>query len=125
MMVTEDTVMDCRFLGFGAVEIDGQTYDRDVVIEDGHVRRRKKGPSKPRRPEFGHTPLTAAERIPWSAPTLVVGSGADGQLPVTDDLYREAARRGVTVVVRPTPEACQLLTAAEPGSVAAVLHVTC
>jgi len=117
--------MDCRFVGFGVVEIDGETYERDLVIEDGRVRRRKKGPSKPRRSEFGHTPLTAAERIPWSAPTLVIGSGADGQLPVTDDLYREAARRGITVVVRPTPEACEMLSASEPGSVAAILHVTC
>jgi len=117
--------MDCRFVGFGAVEIDGETYEGDVVIEDGRVRRRKKGPSKPRRAEFGHTPLTGAERIPWSAPTLVIGSGADGQLPVTDDLYHEAARRGVTVVVRPTAEACQLVSGAKPGSVAAVLHVTC
>jgi hypothetical protein len=118
--------MDCRFLGFGAVEIDGHVYEHDVIVgPSGNVRRRRKGPSKPRRPEFGHTPLTADEKVPWKAPTLVVGTGANGQLPIADDLYEAAVDRGVTVVARPTAEACALLSAAEPGSVAAVLHVTC
>ena len=117
--------MDCRLVRFGVVEVDGETYEGDVVIADGRVRRRKKGPSKPRRGAYGHTPLTPDERIPWSAPTLIIGSGVDGQLPITDDLYRAAAKHGVTVVVHPTPEACELLSAAEPGTVAAILHVTC
>jgi hypothetical protein len=117
--------VDCRFVSFGVVEIDGETYDRDVVIADGRVRRRKKGPSKLRRAEFGHTPLTTDEKIPWSAPKLIIGTGADGQLPVTDEFRREAARRHVELVIRPTPEACQLLSAADPGSATAILHVTC
>jgi hypothetical protein len=117
--------MNCRFVSFGVVEIDGETYDRDVVIADGRVRRRKKGPSKPRRGEFGHTPLTPEEKIPWSAPTLIIGTGVDGQLPVTDELRREAARRHVELVIRPTPEACQLLSAPDLGPVTAILHVTC
>jgi hypothetical protein len=114
-----------RYLGFGAVEIDGQVYEHDVVVEGGYVRRRKKGPSKPRRAEYGHTPLTPDEVIPWSAPSLVVGTGASGQLPISEDLYQAAADRGVTIIARPTAEACALLAEAEIGSVAAVLHVTC
>lgn len=117
--------MDCRFISFGLVEIDGQEYDRDVVIEAGQVRRRKKGPSKPRKAEYGHTPLTADEAIPWSAPQLIVGTGATGALPIAEDLYREASRRDVEVIARPTAEACDLLSASDPDSVAAVLHVTC
>jgi hypothetical protein len=117
--------VDCRFISFGLVEIDGHRYDRDVVVEGGKVRRRKKGPSKPRKAEFGHTPLTADEAIPWSAPRLIVGTGATGALPITDDLYREASKRDVEVVARPTGEACDLLSASDPDSVAAILHVTC
>jgi hypothetical protein len=118
--------VDCRFIGFGAVEIDGQVYEHDVVVSPtGEVRRRKKGPSKPRKPEFGHTPLTPEEQIPWSATTLIIGTGASDQLPVTDELFEAAAKRGVTVVARPTAEACALLSTADRGSVAAVLHVTC
>jgi hypothetical protein len=117
--------MECRLVSFGQIEIDGRRFDHDVVIEAGRIRRRKKGPSKRHRAEYGHTPLTADEAIPWSAPRLIVGTGANGQLPITDDLYREAARRAVEVVARPTAEACDLLAEADPRAVAAVLHVTC
>jgi hypothetical protein len=117
--------MDCRLVSFGLIEIDGERYDRDVVVEAGEVRRRKKGPSKPRKVEYGHTPLTSDETIPWSAPRLIIGTGAGGRLPITDDLYREAKRRGVEVVARPTAEACELISNSHAHSVAAVLHVTC
>ena len=117
--------MDCRLVSFGLIEIDGRRFDHDVVIEAGRVRRRKKGPSKRRRADYGHTPLTADEAIPWSTSRLIVGTGASGQLPITDDLYREAERRGVEIVARPTAEACELLAAAEVASTAAILHVTC
>ena len=117
--------MKCRLVSFGQIEIDGRRFDHDVVIEKGRVRKRKKGPSKPRRAAYGHTPLTPDEAVPWSAPLLIIGTGANAGLPVTDDLYREAANRRVEVVARPTAEACALLAAADPKSVAAVLHVTC
>jgi len=117
--------MECRLVAFGEIEIDGERFDHDVVIEKGRIRKRKKGPSKRHRADYGHTPLTPDEKIPWSAPLLIVGTGANGELPVTDDLYREAAARRVEVVARPTAEACELLAAADPKSVAAILHVTC
>jgi hypothetical protein len=124
-MISLGSIMDCRLVSFGQVEIDGRRYDHDVVIDAGRVRRRKKGPSKPHRAQYGHTPLSADEAIPWSAPQLIVGTGANGQLPITDDLYREAERRAVEVVARPSAEACKLVAAADPRSVAAVIHVTC
>ena len=117
--------MECRLVSFGQIEIDGRRFDHDVVIENGRIRRRKKGPSKRRRAEYGHTPLTPAEAIPWSAPLLIVGTGANGALPITKDFYREAADRGVEVVARPTAEACELLGKAGRKGVAAILHVTC
>jgi hypothetical protein len=117
--------MDCRLVSFGEIEVDGQRFEHDVVIYGDRVRRRKKGPSKPQRAHYGHTPLTAEERIPWPARTLIVGTGANGQLPIAPDLYEEAARREVEVVAKPTAEACQLVEAADPGTTAAILHVTC
>jgi hypothetical protein len=95
------------------------------VIDKSHIRRRKKGPSKRLRAEYGHTPLSPDESIPWSAQLLIVGTGANGQLPITKDFYREAKDRGVEVVARPTTEACDMLAAADAKSVAAILHVTC
>lgn len=117
--------MDARLVTFGQLEIDGRRFDHDVVVERGRVRRRKKKPSKAYRDRFGHTPLSADEAIPWSAPRLIVGTGAAGQLPIMPELYREAKRRGVELIARPTAEACALLEAADPREVAAVLHVTC
>jgi hypothetical protein len=117
--------MHARLASFGRLELDGETYDHDVVIEHGQVRRRKKGPSKPFRDAFGHTPLSVGEQIPWSAKQLIVGTGADGQLPVMDEVYAEAKRRGVKIVARPTAEACALLNTTSAKEVTAILHVTC
>jgi hypothetical protein len=44
---------------FGSIRIDGVTYEHDVVIDRGKVRKRKKKPSKKFRDAFGDTPLSA------------------------------------------------------------------
>src|SRR5437879_7314135 len=62
---------------FGSIQIDGTTYEHDVVIEGGTIRKRKKKPSKSFRSTFGHTPLSNAEDIPWACRRLVVGTGAN------------------------------------------------
>ena len=43
---------------FGSIRIDGATYEHDVVIDRGEVRKRKKRPSKKFREAFGHTPIS-------------------------------------------------------------------
>jgi hypothetical protein len=117
--------VDAKLISFGLIEIDGRRFDRDVVLEAGNVRRRKKKPSKAYRDRYGHTPLSADEEIPWSVPRLIVGTGATGQLPIMPELYQEAQRRGVEVVAVPTEEACRLLSEVSPRDAAAVIHVTC
>jgi hypothetical protein len=122
---TPEVVMDAKLISFGVIEIDGQRFEYDVVLDQGVVRKRKKGPSKPHRERYGHTPLSVEEAIPWSAPVLIIGTGASGQLPVMPELYEEARRRGVEVVVEPTSDACQRLRSVDPKDVSAILHVTC
>jgi hypothetical protein len=56
---------------------------------------------------------------------LVIGTGAEGALPVMPEIIDEARRREIEVVAVPTREACRLLDALEPDVVRAVLHVTC
>ena len=70
--------MRIRNFTFGSIEIDGVTYESDVIIEGGQVRKRKKKASKKLRAGFGHTPLSAAEDIPWTCRRLVIGAGAAG-----------------------------------------------
>jgi hypothetical protein len=69
-----------RFTGycFGSVRVDDVTYDHDLIIDRGKIRRRKKGASRKFRDTYGHTPLSAAEDIPWRCRRLVIGTGADG-----------------------------------------------
>ena len=87
--------------------------------------KRRKGPSKVYRERYGHTPLSADEAIPWSVARLVIGTGASGQLPVMDEVYAEAGRRGIEIVAVPTREACGLLMREGDPATAAILHVTC
>ena len=117
--------MQARLVRFGLLEVDGNRYDHDVVVERGRLRRRKKGPSKTYRGEYGHTPLSVDEKLPWDAQRLIVRTGADGLLPVMPQVLTEARRRGVELIVRPTKEACALLERSDPDLVGAVLHVTC
>ncbi len=117
--------MDVEYPAFGAIVIEGERFDRDMVIDRGRIRPRKKGPSKARRSEYGHTPLTVAEDLPWSATRLIIGTGASGRLPVLDEVRQEAEARGVDLIVLPTAQACALLQTLEADEVSAVLHVTC
>lgn len=110
---------------FGSIRIDGVTYEHDVVIERGKVRKRKKKPSRGLRSAFGHTPLSSNEEIPWKCRRLVVGTGERGALPVTDELKREAQRRKVELVILPTAQAVKALEKEDLDRTNAILHVTC
>jgi len=109
---------------FGTIRIEGETYEQDVVIDRGEVRMRKKKPSKRYRGEFGHTPLSVDEKIPWKCEQLVIGTGAQGALPVMPEVLDEAKRRRVTVTALRTEEAIELLRNAGRET-NAVLHITC
>ena len=115
-----------RFTGysFGSVRVDGVTYDHDLIIDRGKIRKRKKAASKRFRGPSGHTPLSIAEDIPWRCRRLVIGTGADGALPVMKQVREEARRRRVNLVVLPTAEAIGVLAGATKDT-NAVLHVTC
>jgi hypothetical protein len=117
--------MKAKLIEFGHLEIEGESYRKDVVIEAGRIRKRDKAPSKALVAKWRHTPLTAAEEIPWGGSRLVVGTGAKGQLTIDDAVYEEAARRGIEIEALPTADACRLLRGVARDDVYAILHVTC
>jgi hypothetical protein len=81
--------------GFGSLCINATRYEHDLIIDRGKIRKRKKRPSKRFREEFGHTPLSIEEQIPWKCRRLVIGTGAYGRLPVMQEvkqLRHNAAR---------------------------------
>ena len=116
--------MEVDHFRFGSIRVDGVTYENDVIINRGKVQKRKKKASKPFRDQFGHTPLSIEEKIPWKCQTLIVGTGAQGALPVMPEVEQEAERRQVELVVAPTSKAIQLFNR-QPGKANAILHVTC
>jgi hypothetical protein len=117
--------MGMRFeaFSFGSIRIDGVTYQHDVVIDHGQVRKRKKKPSKAFRETFGHTPLSVEEDIPWKCRRLVIGTGT-GALLVMEEVKHEARRRRVELVILSTAEAIAKLKE-HPDQANAILHVTC
>jgi hypothetical protein len=117
--------MKARWIEFGEIEIEGESYTFDVVIDAGAVKKRDKKPSKAERGRFGHTPLTANESIPWGGKRLIVGTGESGALPIMPDVWAEAERRGVEIVALPTEDALGLLGEVEAEDAYAVVHVTC
>ncbi len=109
---------------FGSIQIDGITYDHDVVVDRGEIRKRRKKPSKKFQDEYGHTPLSAEEEIPWKCRRLVIGTGAYGSLPVMKDVRSEAERRKIDLLILPTAQAIKVLgQGAEETN--AILHITC
>ena len=116
--------MKIEEFSFGQITVDGITYDHDVVIDRGKVRKRNKKPSKKFRDAYGHTPVSAAEEIPWKCRRLVIGTGAYGNLPVMDEVKQEAARRDLELVLLPTAEAIKALRKGSRHA-NAILHITC
>ena len=117
--------MKAKLIVFGELEIDGQRYAHDVVIDGGKIRQRVKKASKAYRKADGHTPLSLGENLPWGGRRLIAGTGMYGHLPVRPDVHQEAARREVDLVVVPTEEAFRLLADCKDQDVHAVLHATC
>ena len=117
--------MKMKLVDFGEIDIEGRHYDHDVVVEKGRVRKRKKKLSKAYRGQFGHTPLSVKENIPWHGPRLFVGTGKFGSLPIMPEVYEEAERKGVEIIAKPTIKICELVKKYKPDDVNAVLHVTC
>jgi hypothetical protein len=109
---------------FGSIQVDGVSYDHDLIIDRGKIRKRKKAASRKFRGTYGHTPLSAAEDIPWRCRRLVIGTGAHGALPVLQQVRDEARRRKVDLVVLPTAEAIGALAEAAADT-NAILHLTC
>ncbi len=117
--------MNARWIAFGEIEVEGKRYTHDIVIDAGRVSKRDKKASKACRDQYGHTPLSGEERIPWGGTRLIVGTGESGSLPMMPDVWKEAERRGVEIVAAPTAEALQLLGDLAAKDVFAIVHVTC
>lgn len=117
--------MNTQFNGFGRITIAGTQYTEDVVIENGAVHARDKHRSRALKGQYGHTPLSEKEDLPLDCSTLIVGTGVQGRLPLTDGVYALARNAGVELIAVPTEEACRLVSQADLSTTNAILHLTC
>ena len=106
---------------FGSVEIDGVTYDHDVICRAGQVARWWR--------EKGHkVKVGDIEALLDSPPEIMVfGTGAYGVMQVGDKARLALERAGVEVIVERTPTAVERYNAliAEGRDVALAIHLTC
>src|SRR5262245_35668146 len=103
-----EVCMRFKKFSFGFIRIEGVRYEHVWVLDRWDVRKRKKKPSKKFRDEFGHTPVSIEETIPWRCRRPVIGTGT-GAMPVMDDVKSEARRRKIALLVLPTAEAIEEL----------------
>ncbi len=114
--------MKVKNLSFGSITIDGETYNKDVIIDGGSIKKRKKAESKKYRDMFGHTPLSPDENIPWDCKRLIVGAGHSSRMTVMDEVFDIAVRKGVELVTMSTPEAIKHINDQHTNL---ILHLTC
>jgi hypothetical protein len=110
---------------FGFLRIDGRAFEHDVVIDRGEIRDRKKKPSKKFGDDFGHTPLSIVEDIPWKCRQLVIGTGAYGRLPVLKEVERQAKRHKIKLLILPTIEAIEVAAGTPPGRRNTAARIRC
>ena len=106
---------------FGRIVIDGQAYNRDVIILPGRVIRDWWRGS-------GHIlhPDDLLIVIEASPAVLVVGQGSVSRMQVLDETKQALKETGIELISLPTKEACQKYNDMRTQyDTAAALHLTC
>ena len=111
---------------FGSITVDEEELDHDIVIRlSGKVKKRKKKLSKEQYGSSHTVSLAEAEHIfDDSAERLIIGSGQDGNVKLSDEAENYFKEKGCSVELHPTPEAIKVWNQAE-GKTIAMFHVTC
>jgi hypothetical protein len=106
---------------FGKIVIDGQAYDKDLIIAPHGVT-----------PNWwraeGHSLAMGDLEVVLEAPpeVLVIGQGAYGYMKLPDSIRQELESAGMEVLVQRTAEACQTYNRLlVDRQVIAALHLTC
>jgi hypothetical protein len=107
---------------FGQIVIDGQTYDRDLLILADRV-------STGWWRDQGHRlALADLEEVLADPPqVLIVGTGRYGRMSILPETEQALAAQNVELVARPSKAACQTYNemASAGKRVVAALHLTC
>lgn len=111
---------------FGSITIAGTVFEHDVTIRlSGKVKKRRKKLSK-RVYGTSHTiSLDEAKAVyRKGAERLILGSGQNGMVTLSDEAVDYFERKGCSVEIAPTPTAIRAWNKAK-GAVIGLFHVTC
>ncbi len=119
-MILRGAAMRIEHYDFGTITIDGKTYTSDLKIVNRQV-----VPDWWRRQ--GHQlDVCDVEDILEAKPSvLVVGTGYSGLMVLSSTLKKELQQRGISLIAKPTGEACKEFNKISDQSVAFAAHLTC
>jgi hypothetical protein len=111
---------------FGAITIDGKTYEHDVVVcLSGEVVKRKKKLSKKL---YGTSHVLSEDEARFifekGCDQVVIGTGQMGNVQLSLEAEAYFERKGCEVLLKPTPEAIQTFNRSRAKRIG-LFHVTC
>jgi len=111
---------------FGAITIDGKTYEHDVIIRlSGEVEKRRKRLSKA---QYGTSHIISKAEAKFvfekGCDLLIIGTGQDGNVRLSPEASTYFDKKQCRVVLERTPEAI-LTFNRSPDKKVALMHMTC
>jgi hypothetical protein len=111
---------------FGAITIDGKTYEHDVVVRlSGEVVKRKKKLSKKL---YGTSHVLSEDEAKFlfekGCDQVVIGSGQMGNVHLSPEAEAYFERKGCEVLLKPTPQAVHMFNRSRARRIG-LFHVTC
>ena len=111
---------------FGSITIGEETYEHDIVIRlDGKVEKRKKKLSKR---QYGTSHMISKDEAKFvyedGCRELVLGTGQDDNVRLSEEAAEYFDRKGCKVIARPTPAAIDAFNESGKRKVG-LFHVTC
>jgi hypothetical protein len=122
----EEVTMKIDSTVFGAITIDGKTYEHDVVVRlSGEVVKRKKKLSKRL---YGTSHVLSEDEAKFlfekGCNQVVIGSGQMGNVQLSPEAEAYFERKGCEVFLERTPEAIQTFNRSHAKRIG-LFHVTC
>jgi len=107
---------------FGEIVIDGKLYTRDLIITPTRIK-----PNWWRKEGHELCLEDIKDVLEEDIEILVVGTGYSGLMRVLPEVYEEAEKRGIRIIVEKSAEACKVYNklASEGKKVALAIHLTC
>jgi len=119
--------MEIKNTRFGAITIDGKTYQHDVVIRlSGRVVKRKKKLSKK---YYGTSHVISEDEAKFVFETgceqVIIGSGQMGNVQLSPEAKAYFAKKDCAVLLQPTPQAVKTFNKSQRDRTVGLFHVTC